>query len=250
VFTEYFDGASTLTINISGDSINGGRLYKVIDHYGLLREDTITGKVWFKNRPDRNDTNEHLVMDLGLLPGDSFFIDYDYNYYDTLIIVDSVYLKNGLKHIRFNYDVMRYQGSEKLTFIEGVGSNTALYMLNEAGFIRYLLCASKDNVQTFSNQYFNGSCFEQWLGLKDLHGISYHLYPNPFNDYAVFTFDNPNVSLWSFTVYNIYGEVVKTITDIQLNEFIIAKDDLPAGSYFFRFTNEEGGKAGGKLLIE
>jgi hypothetical protein len=250
IHKEDFDIDYWYSIYTTGDSLIGSYNYKKIDEYQFVREDTLTGKVWARDSYV-NDTTEYLVVDLSLQLGDSFLFDNADNWLDTLVIVDSVYFLNNLKHIRFNYKIRNYGSKPKLLFIEGTGSNVGFFNWENDNFIDYLLCAYKDGVQSYSNQLFNGNCQFNYGGLSEkLNTVNYNIYPNPFNSSATFSLDIPALQSYQLILYNIWGKPVRTIEHINTSDLVIRKQDLPNGPYFFSVYSEEKVIVTGKLLIE
>jgi hypothetical protein len=81
-------------------------------------------------------SEEYLISDLNLQEGDEFLLPEIWRYliFFGSATVDSVYIENGLKHIRFNrtFPQPGKVGSteQPLTFIEGVGSNVGFFSLS------------------------------------------------------------------------------------------------------------------------
>ena len=75
-------------------------------------------------------------------------------------------------------------------------------------------------------------------------------YPNPFTKQTTLSFDNPQQQPHTLTVYNMQGMLVRRVENIVGNEVTLQRDDLPAGYYFYRLSNNEGISASGKLLIQ
>ena len=116
---------------------------------GKIRANENNSKLYFIKQ---DSTTELLIMDLDLAVGDSFNIKIEY-YLDRTIYVDSVYIFNGKKHIRFNdwIGTSTPPGSSKRTFIEGVGPNYGF----EYGLNYLIVCKYDDFVQSyyFENAY-------------------------------------------------------------------------------------------------
>lgn len=163
------------------------------NYIGLLREDTLTGKVWYKsmiylsNYP-ADDTMEILAFDFSLQKGDTFDT-WNVNYGlprtidDSLKIVDSVYYRYGLKHITFKPMGDAGIFAEPLLFLEGVGSSFGILFkeFHTACFFNYLLCSYKDGIKTeYSNVLYNGDCTAYLnIGHNSMQEQSVMLYPVP-----------------------------------------------------------------------
>lgn len=114
---------------------------------------------------DKNNNKEHIVADFNLIIGDTInFKPPRYKYESNYPIVDSVYYKNGKKHIQFNaYDELN---NVKLTFIESIGTNAGLFYMDwdiYTGYHDYCLqCFYSNNGSFYKSEnayYSNYSCF-------------------------------------------------------------------------------------------
>lgn len=165
-----------------GDTTINGNSYKVIDGYTVegfqayLREDTIQGKAWYKNN---QDTTEFLIMDMQLSIGDSMFVGGNWNPQPSYYFVDSVYVLDNRKHIRFDLELF-FISNAKFTLIEGISSNLGFryqdidYMDN---FNPELLCSYKNGIQVFGT----GECI--YTGFSEIaNQEKVNVYPNPFTD--------------------------------------------------------------------
>jgi hypothetical protein len=88
-----------------------------------------------------------------------------------------------------------------------------------------------------------------------LHTASSIAYPNPSN--GIFTIQspvvigNPDSYRESVEVYNVLGEKVYSQFTIHNLQFTIVLNDQPAGIYFYKILNKNGGITGnGKLVIQ
>lgn len=74
------------------------------------------------------------------------------------------------------------------------------------------------------------------------------IYPNPFNAFSTIQF---NHSLYNaeLNIYNIYGQIIKTINRISGNEIKIDRDNLPSGIYFVCVTQDNKTISTEKLII-
>lgn len=159
------------------DTINSIPANTISHQY--IREDSITGRLYFlyeiysDGGTFISHSPEILVSDMSLHIGDSIalnvtgsnlsywynlkFSTYDNKYY---AMVDSVYFKDGLKHVRtaalFNSSGALFEKQKTaLTFIEGVGSN--LSPILDYGIFAYLSDIWKlmCNIQDNNTKHFN-----------------------------------------------------------------------------------------------
>jgi hypothetical protein len=80
--------------------------------------------------------------------------------------------------------------------------------------------------------------------------ISYFLSPNPALDACTIHFNKHDGNGWCLHLYNGYGQLVKTNTDISDDEVVIRRNGLPAGLYFVVVTAKNGSRSCGKLIFE
>jgi len=77
------------------------------------------------------------------------------------------------------------------------------------------------------------------------------IYPNPFIEYAIITFDNPKNEKYRLLITDITGKVVMEINEIYGNTVEIDGSNLSAGVYVFELTCDQcdlAGKEGEKLF--
>lgn len=101
--------------------------------------------------------------------------------------------------------------------------------------------------------YLYDSCEESTLpisnvseALSSIDGIT--ISPNPFNEMAFVTFDNPNNVSHRVTITTMTGQVVWAQDDVK-DAFQLEKGNLPTGLYLMTFQNEEGEIGAEKLMI-
>lgn len=214
-----------------GTSYTGGVDYDLnsVSGNGWARENMNEGKAWFVGTLETAnglDTVEYLVMDLSLEIGDDFLVHESFGETD-LAIVDSIYFDSGLKYVRTTYQ--HWNNDEKLTFIEGVGTNYGLaYMHNVYNLCNCLLSINKDLMQVYSNDNCLPTADQSALELKELT-----LYPNPaVNSISISHISNNG----TYTILSVLGEEVKQtyfegkniqidISDFRPNIYFIEIDD-------------------------
>lgn len=236
---------------VQKDTLVNGNIYKKIqDTYhgtlGLIREDRLAGKVWFKGcrygLDPANDTTEFLMFDYSLNVGDTFHLDYagPWGHYITKnpISVDSVYYDGrGRKYLRFNS--VNPVFNEKLTFIEGVGCNFGLiyYWYDHLEGNNYLLCARKDDTTDYVNKR-SGSCGIRLAVPEELNGAATcKVYPNPFDKRFDISFSKQQAES-KVTIYTPEGKVIfdhsyKNAIDIDV------QIKLPSGIYFLSIRSDD-----------
>jgi hypothetical protein len=181
------------SVILKNDTIINGNKYHAIfsDYYnytGFLKEDTVSGKIWFfKSAPPyHGDVNEEvLIMDLSLNLGDIFPIPIRAIQNNQIIdsfdvIVDSVYFVNNRKHIRFGNMTNDFT-HEKLTFIEGVGTNFGFdYRYDTRNKILERQVKGNNINYLYEHSENNELCLEGGLGNQTLEKTNISVSPNPF----------------------------------------------------------------------
>lgn len=89
---------------------------------------------------------------------------------------------------------------------------------------------------------------------KENGNLAVSIYPNPFGSSAVVLITSPagrdefaNKEL-QFTIYNLLGEEVRQFP-IRNSPFVIYRENIPAGIYFYQVTSDQKPVARGKLVI-
>jgi len=217
---------------------------------GFLREDTISGKVWFLGTINNNtvlDTVEYLISDMSLSLGDSFVIHL--NYGDSITVVDSVYYEAGAKYIQLNFRPTEIGPNfKKVTFVEGVGTNYGFaYMhFNTA----HNLCPCLSNYEKDgSTVYFDHSCSVVNNISKVEHNnfLNVNVFPHPISGRSILKFENSTQAEVLLVLYDVTGNVIeryKTNNDY----FELRKERYTGFCYYQLQINEKKG-VGGKLLF-
>ena len=153
----YCDNTCNIDLHVDSDTIINQESYKILPAHGYLREDTVTGRIWFYNE---SENQEFLVMDLSLNTGDPFTI-YDFAGTPTIVTVDSTSIIGGEKHVYLDAMISICSLTEPIMFVEGSGPNAGfnyqkLSYVNETP--SYMLCHSKNNVPITGNILFQDEC--------------------------------------------------------------------------------------------
>lgn len=251
IYEEIADAGDTHLLHIYNDTTFNGFSYKyVTDDYefnsGYLREDTMEGKVWFYS-PETE--LEYLIMDLSLAVGDTFYIDSNTET-GLFALVDAVFFLDDKKHIHLNFPLI--YGNDSLEFIEGMGTNAGIYFpYNYYEYFNiYLLCAYKDDIQTYSNSYFDGICEYNWTYTENMlqQKPSLSVFPNPCSDVALIKFNNIQKNNFRCVIYNSSMQIVYERKDISDDHFVFNKGNLNQGIYFISLSNQETSITGSFVL--
>lgn len=76
------------------------------------------------------------------------------------------------------------------------------------------------------------------------------LYPNPTNQFATLEFNNPTKQNCTFTLYDLRGQILRTMKNITKEKIEIERQNLVNGLYFFKLYTDRQIIATGKLTIE
>jgi hypothetical protein len=74
--------------------------------------------------------------------------------------------------------------------------------------------------------------------------------PNPFNEYSILTFANPQNKKHTLTIFNTTGQIVQQKDNITGDEIIIERENLVNGLYFFQLRSVSNIVASGKLIVD
>ncbi len=237
-------GTSSTEHHIIGDTIIDDKSYEIINGYeggdgiiGFIRQDSLSEKAWYRNN---QTTEEILIMDLSLELGDSLFIQGVWNGSHKHYIVDSVYIKDGRKHIQFDFpiNISHIQYTEKFTLIEGVVSNMGFrYQDNDFvnGIPSILLCAFKNEEKVFGDVCVITS-------IENISTIenSVEIYPNPVYDKLNIKLTDRNFN-GDIHIIDTYGRLHHTVRDIT-NDEVIDMSGMDDGIYFLCIQDLESGK--------
>ena len=226
--------------------------YDLYSGNGLAREDSITGKAWFLSIVETisgYDTTELLVMDLSLNIGDSFLVygalsNTGVNPGPTTVIVDSVYDISTEHYVRLDY--IPYGSNEKLTFIEGVGTNYGLnYMHN-----RLNLCPCLQEFQKDAIPFYENNQCQPIAGIKnETKKNNVLIFPNPVSNEAVLQFNNNNLLLSKLILYNSVGQIVNSF-QTKSEEFKISNHEGLDGIFYFQLLVENQFQSAGKIVFK
>ncbi|MFB6344088.1 T9SS type A sorting domain-containing protein [Saccharicrinis sp. FJH62] len=233
-----------------GDTTIEEKIYKklFIDNYsqGFLREDTISGKIWYLSW----NGSEYLVMDLDKEKGDHFDL---ISYYDTVQIqIDSVFYNEGRKNLITNYYLDEYD-YEKLRFIEGIGPNNGFFLASHSETPpsgSYLLCSYKDSDLEYSNVFFDGNCYLNWTNIQinEMDKTKANVFPNPVSSEVSFEINSPTPSEYNITILNINGKTL--ITETFSEKITLNVNNFTSGIYFYKINDSKSIIQTGKLMIK
>ncbi len=78
----------------------------------------------------------------------------------------------------------------------------------------------------------------------------FKFFPNPMRNYSILQFNNPTNKNHTLIIYNVQGQIIRTITGIKSEQVEIKKENLTSGFYFFRLVNDKKTSVAGKFIVE
>jgi len=267
---------NTDSLVVGTDTVISQKTYKKLIFYHLhhddnvpasyealafLREDPATGKGWILfdiSGP------EQLFMDLSLQINDSFSVGgLDYP-------VDSVYLKDGRKHVRVQYGYPVFSdypvSAGYLTFIEGVGTTFGFtYNFQNSGlggyptdhYYPFLLCGWQDNEHVYThentNPFFDG-CYKEdtIVGILDDHQStleSVRIFPNPATEILTIK-TNSGVLIESVELMDFSGKINYSLSKLSETERSIDVGNLSDGVYCVRIFLSDNNWVTRKIVLK
>lgn len=212
----------------------------------------IYGKMYSSKRNDKlffvdlESQERFVIMDMSLIVGDTFTIRDEYSQFRN-ITVDSVYYKDGRKHIQFNDEIGFSSYSSlyihpKRCFIEGVGPNwgfcpkeegTTFFVCKHEGDIIYY---SYPDTTLFVNCSFNSNYFGTEVRLTEKKHLI--VWPNPTSNF--FNIVLPN-NVKHLAIYSATGTLCFS-TSFDTDESQIFSFDMSRyskGIYLMRIISED-----------
>ena len=219
------------------------------DEYGfLIRESDDASKLYVYD-PFRQ--KEYLVSDMNLEIGDKFTIPEIWkNYYspfsNNTLLVDSVYVQDGLKHIRFDhqepvwwYSFIWYFKPLYLTFIEGIGPNIGMFYECEDDVESALVNCFVNGSFYYKNLFVSYPC-GYWEGGGSIdHVFSGKEYSVQVNEshieiYAVGAGDDPIRAM----LFDLSGRICYNRVYPAMETILIPRSSFSRGVYLLKIAGE------------
>jgi hypothetical protein len=232
----------------------------VLEETAFIREETATGRAWIIYA---NSVAEQLFMDMNLNVNEWFMVG-NLNY-----PVDSVYVKDGRKHVRVQYGypiLLDYPVSAgALTFVEGIGTtygftydyeNSALGGFPANHGYPLLLCSWKDNTHIYTHENQNpffDDCYKEdtIVGIRNGNDIETEriiIFPNPAANNIVI--DSRDHAIEQITLFNYLGKKVdEIICDFPSKKNILDVSKFPEGIYVIRIISSKNKEFKENLII-
>ena len=181
---------------------------------GLLRDDTIAKKVYWRAQWMSNDT---LLYDFTLQVGDTVndFLQCEWGAL-TVVSIDSI-LIGGSYRKRINFDYTLIMPYQNYSIIEGIGSTDGLTVpnCNTMGFGTFLNCFSENDIVLYSHGLSPDTipCGTLPVGVNNLHQQTKEMvtvFPNPATEGEItFKFENTEYhNTMELKCFDIFGREV------------------------------------------
>ncbi|OGU77720.1 MAG: hypothetical protein A2V93_10355 [Ignavibacteria bacterium RBG_16_34_14] len=150
---------------------------------------------------------------------------------------------------------------EKIGFVSGFGTTTESKSYSFTDDLSRL----RENISSSIYKYrlkqidYDGSFnysdeVEVEVNLLPKEYVLYHNYPNPFNPFTTIKFSIPKQTQLKLNLYNVLGELVKTITEGLYEpgnyEVTLNANELPSGIYIYKFESSESVLSKKLILIK
>lgn len=104
---------------------------------------------------------------------------------------------------------------------------------------------------TVLDAFIYNSCTATLTGINDLNSLElFSTTPNPFSTETLIQFDNSNSDIFTLSLVNLRGQLVKQMNNIEGNSVLLTRDDLPTGIYMATLRNSKGQFVSKKLVVE
>jgi len=246
--TPYYNNGDTILDNIHYTKLSKFPLFELF----LLREDTILQKVWVI-LPGSN--TETLLYDFSLSVG----MQITANYYSaspvlyTVLVIDSINTPLGLrKRIKLSTTDTTY--NPDLYWIEGVGSTYGPVYLYDPTYnpsmssYHCLICSYIDigvqsyvgscGIYCFTN-YWWSPCYSFMTEVKSItKDISEFIIKRINSDEICIESDNDIIK--ELKIFSIEGRLLKSIPNLNTDEYFISTKNWSFGLYIIEITNKKG----------
>ena len=168
-------------------------------------------------------------------------------------------LINSTDHVNFPY--FFYSPTDTVTSLNDAGfsgrsdgwQKASVYWNYPPGDTLYLkFIFASDEIQSNREGWMIDSLifYYDWgIGINENNNqSSFSVVPNPFKDFTSVKFDNPNRQAYEFLLYDAYGNLVRVISNITAEEFLLQRKELSSGLNFFQLISKKKIMAIGKLI--
>ncbi len=191
-----------------------------------------------------NTSLEYLLYDFSLETGQSITVQTIFGSNETMTVISNMLADtpDGVTRRVINF--------ENESWIEGIGSTRGLItrgMPLTADFDPYLNCFKSFGELGYSNPNTQPECqftFTDLCGTTSIAALSknefinFEVFPNPINEETTI-----EIKKWKelkspiLSIYNLQGQLVERIVEINEDKFIFSRKNLKAGVYIFELSD-------------
>ena len=192
---------------------------------------------------------------------DDFYEDnifYKLSYPGTSNPDDSTEIYNGDK-LYFNYGNITndFNGSFLVTrHVTGIPgqSGSSLFFANEEQYysVGVMIYSNSCRHTKINNKLFytlKNILDKQAAGNTEVYENSTKVYPNPFSEFGIIEFNNPDKSSYSFEIFNSSGIKIFEEKGVTTNSIRITGEKFQTGLYFFRIKTKDGKFTKGRFTV-
>ena len=169
------------------------------------------------------------------------------------LMTDTVYSQQGIYHWTNVKPIFSGNSSGWQSFDLWITDHNHTFNLIYGDTVLFRFTFISDSIQTFKDGWmFDDIDINDWYeGIPDLNSMQGNIiiYPNPISSQAVFTFDYPLKDA-TLTVYNLLGQNVRQLKNINGGKVIFNSYNLSNGLYFIRVTENNRVIASDKIEIK
>lgn len=248
---------------LEGDSMLDATTYKIVwavncgapQLSGFLREDTSTGRLWFR---ENGQSAEKLIMDLSLQEGDAFFFD-DASSSPYEIAVDKVEIIDGRRVVFFSKEQINCITVEDLPirFIEGIGPSPGFFYsaspLNNISIPLLLSCVLRGDSLLYQETAVSWvgcdyDCITTDIGELQYPPVKVTLSPNPFRESTSITITGLSQRAFTISLYGINGQLLLR-EQLLTPSFELRRGALLPGLYFYSIESEGNLLGSGRVAV-
>lgn len=222
--------------------------YEGIEYYYF--EDTVTSNYFIGSNPYIDFLPDKLVIDT---VASAFW---EYSITNCEYLEGTSRLKKTLLggyYSEYPHDCIEFleskDGVDEKFYIEGLGyyDSWLIPWSNSGG--REPIYFSQGEEEWGTPYSFNCNGYYTSINQEDEVDNLVKIAPNPMKEWTKISIETGSDSKHSFILYNSFGKAVRTY-NFEGSNYMITRDGLPNGIYFYVLENSEGFKNSGKLIVQ
>jgi hypothetical protein len=176
---------------------------------------------------DTTDANTLLVT---IYNGDASISHINYPYIDFIIDNNGDTIANE----DWSGGFFAHLGNTSQTYTVATLLDTLPTELICTVYLRYSLLIGGNGDTTCVLPY---PCLNTSIEQNKNTSVQMKVYPNPAGQFTTVSFTYPNQENYTLIMYDAYGRIVRSISEIKAHQIVIEKGDLTNGIYFIRLQN-------------